>query len=126
MLTLFTPVFVVAAGGFAATECMKTQHDSEVRIAPGIKLVVHPGALDKQTRITADLVRRQDSVCFDFGPDGTKFAIPAELRVSWRAIKGLNTLALYGESGSRIRPRLGLRGLRYNIDHFSIYYFRKR
>ena len=90
---------------------------------------------DEDTIISANMMRIGESICFEFGPDGTTFAEgkPAVLMISWMVVlyMRLCDFTLYGEDGSEIRPGVRWWGLEYGIDsfaieHFSLFYYRRR
>ena len=129
---LSVSVFLIAATALAATQLVTAKKGGEIDIAPGVVLKILPNALNEDTVISADIVRKGKRVCFEFQPSGVTFAKPALLGISWEAINesdifgGLDGLILYTEDGSAIEPKVTGQGVTYRIEHFSIYYFRRR
>ena len=124
---LVLSVLLVAATAFAATEYISAKRGGTVDVAPGVSLVIKPGALAEDTVISANMKVKRDRISFRFGPSGTEFSKPAVLCISWRAIDGVEDLTLFGEDGEEIEPAKTTGwGLKYYIEHFSIYYFRRR
>ena len=117
----------------AVSQLIEADEGGVINIAEGIALVIPPNALDKDTVIHARVAikkKRRNRICYNFGPDGIAFNKPAKLVVSRQVLKDADVrdLGLYGEDGERIRPRI-LRKRKiaiYNIEHFSLYYHRRR
>lgn len=126
-LILVLSVLLIAATAFAATELIRAKRGGTVDVAPGVSLVIKPGALEEDTVISANMRVKRDRITFRFGPRGTEFSKPAVLRISWQAIDGVGDLTLHGEKGEEIEPaKITGQGVKYHIEHFSVYYFRRR
>jgi hypothetical protein len=124
---LVLSVVLIATTAFAATEYIKAKRGGIVPVAPGVSLVIKPGALAEDTVISANMKVKRNHISFCFGPSGTVFSKPAELCISWQAIDDVEDLTLYGEDGEGIEPAKTTRwGVKYYIEHFSMYYFRRR
>lgn len=126
---LVLSVFLVATTVFAATKLIEAKKGGVVQIAQGVELVIRPNALEEDTVIAASMELQRKRVVFEFGPDGTKFRKPAHLSLSWAAMEALGdleSLTLYGEDGEEIEPKIKGWGMEYPIDHFSLYYHRRR
>lgn len=125
-LILVLSVLLIVTSAFAATKFIKARSGGVVRIDRGVRLVIRPRALEEDTVISANMIQEQNRICFHFGPDDTEFLKPAELCVSWRAIDDVDDLTLYGEDNEEIKPEVKRWGVKYYIEHFSLYYFRRR
>ena len=119
-------VIVTATVALATTKLIRAKGGGVINVARGVKLVVKPGSLEEDTEISADLVDEEERICLYFGPDGTQFLRPAILRVNEHVFEGIDDLVLYGEYGEEIEPEIRPWGAQYAIDHFSLYYFRRR
>jgi hypothetical protein len=128
-------LLMTATTAFAITKLIKADKGGVVPLCQGAKLVIAPGALAQDTAIFAEMVQTEDSTTFTFGPSGTQFAIPAELDVTWKALgrngkdkKYAESIVLYNEDGEVIdsEPEISSRGVVWDIEHFSIYYHRRR
>jgi len=130
-LVLVLSVLLTAMTALAATKFIKARRGGVISIDKGVCFRIPPGSLEGDTTISADMVVKEDSICFYFGPDGTTFDPSAELIIAWPALGefihlGVRDLILYGEDGSETKPKIELRGTKYPIEHFSVYYFRRR
>lgn len=125
-LILVLSVLLTATTALAATKFIRAKSGGTITIAQGVKLVIRPGALEEDTIISADMIQKRNRTLFRFEPDDAEFSKPAELCISWEVIDGVEDLTLYGENGSRIEPETTRRGVKYYIDHFSLYYYRRR
>jgi hypothetical protein len=127
---LILAVLLTATTAFAATRFIKAKRGGTIRMDRGVWLVIRPGALEEDAVISADMYMTEDSISFEFGPSGTEFDRPAELRVTWQAIGGrdVEDVALYGEDGEEIEeePEIRRWGVVWYIEHFSLYYYRRR
>ena len=128
VLVLVLSMLFIATTAFAITSLVKAKKGGEINIAPGVSLIIYPGALEKNTVISADILQGRKRIFFSFGPDDTEFSIPAELCISWEAVQSfdLKNPILFGEDGERLVPKIRWWGVKYNIDHFSLYYYRRR
>jgi len=121
-------ILLTATIALATTNLIRADKGGEIKIAKGVTFVVPSGALKEDTVISADMKWTKDYICFYFGPDGTSFAPPAQLRISWYTISKMDIAdpILYGENGEKIMPQIkNWRGA-WPIPHFSVYYFRRR
>jgi hypothetical protein len=126
-LILVLSVLLIAATAFAAAEYISAKKGGTVDVAPGVSLVIKPGALEEDTAISANMKAKRDRISFQFGPSGTEFSKPAVLCISWEVIDGVEDLTLYGENSEEIGPtKITGWGVKYYIEHFSVYYFRRR
>lgn len=134
-LILVLSALLTVTTAFAITQLIKAREGGTIRIARGVKLVIRPGALEEDTVISANMVRKRNRIYFHFGPNGTTFAEdkPAKLMITWRAMAdmGLSDFTLHGQDGEEIEPNIGRRGLSYGLKsfslyHFSLYYYRRR
>jgi hypothetical protein len=119
-------VFLVITTAFAATKLIVAEDGGVVDIDTGVSLVIYANALSEDTVISATMVKDEDTADFEFGPSGTQFSTPAELCISWQVISDAESLTLYGESGEVIQPQIQGWGVKYPIEHFSLYYYRRR
>jgi hypothetical protein len=128
-LVLVLSVLQTAATALAATKYIEAGEGGTIDIAEGVELVIPAGALGEDTVISADMEWADDHIYFHFGPGGTEFGKPAELRITWQAIDdmGLADLHLYSEDGEEIEYEIKKWGVvSYYIEHFSLYYYRRR
>ena len=126
-LALISVLSVFLADTAVATaRLVRANTGSRIRVARGLCLIIPPGALKHDTIIWANMMRRQRLIRFDFGPDGTTFSKPIELKLSWWAIRSIDSFIMNGEHGLKIAPRISWLTLTYELWHFSIYYFRRR
>ena len=127
-------LLLTATLAFAATRLIKVDKGGTINVGPGVNFVVPPNALEEDTEISVDMVRTDDGIDFCFGPSGTTFDPPAELRMTWQAIKGTGKatdpedIRLYNEDGEEIEtePEIRKWGVIWRIPHFSLYYYRRR
>ena len=89
-------------------------------------LSLQRGTLESDTVISANMVYKSNAIDFVFGPSGTTFNQPMELKVFWDALEDLDDYTLYGEGRSKLEPEICEWGLIYRIPHFSLYYYRRR
>lgn len=132
-LILALSVILVAATAFAVTEIIKAKKGGRIDVAPGVSLVIKPGGLAEDAMVSATMKVKRNRICFSFSAaavdDGNDVELtkPAVLYVSWRALDGVEDLTLYGEDGEEIEPAKATQwAAEYYIDHFSLYYFRRR
>ena len=129
-LILVLSVSVVAATAFAATKLIKANKGGVIPMGHGVKLTILPNALEEDTEISAEMEYTEDRINFHFGPSGIQFSEPAELRLTWQAIGGrdVENIVLYDGNDQEIEtePEIGSSGVVFYIEHFSIYYHRRR
>ena len=114
----------------AVSRLIKADEGGVIDLAEGVSLVIPPGALSEDTRIRAHVVLNRNRISYTFEPDDVVFNRPLELIVSSQVLEDADVgdLNLYGEDGERIRPRKlkKAKSFLYRIDHFSLYYHRRR
>jgi hypothetical protein len=129
-LILVLSVSIVATTAFAATKLIEADKGGVVPMGHGVKLTILPNALEEDTEISAEMEYTEDRINFHLGPSGTEFSEPAELRLTWKAIGGrdVENIALYDENDQEIEtePEIENSGVVFYIEHFSIYYHRRR
>ena len=125
-LVLVLAALLIATTAFAATKLIIAQKGGRINVAEGVVFVIRPGALEEDTVISVDMIRKKKRIIFEFGPDDTRFSRPAELKISWEVLEDVDDFTLYGERGEEILPRKTGWGLIYEIEHFSLFYFRRR
>jgi len=102
-----------------------------------VQLNVPKGALSETIFIwMAEYSDGESCIHFEFGPHGTQFAIPAELNLSWASLKKVSSknliLYYYDKTlGEWVEETQGVwsdnrKKATLYIDHFSLYYFRRR
>jgi len=101
----------------------------------GTKLDIPAGALSEDTTISMEVTSDDVSEThFTFGPHGTVFNTPVELKLSWSILKDLTSqdLILYYWDGEQwveettaVWDDNGKKATLY-IDHFSEYYYSRR
>jgi hypothetical protein len=133
VLILVLSVLVTAATAFAATRIIRAKKGGKIDVAPGVSLVIKPGGLAEDAVVSAYMKVKRNRICFSLNAaalddgDDIELTKPAALNVSWLAIHGVEDLTLYGQNGEEIEPAKKTRwGVRYDIEHFSLYYFRRR
>ena len=128
LVTILT-VFLTAEA-LAVSRFIEANKGGIIDLADGISLVIPPGALAEDTRIRAHVVLNRNRVSYTFEPDDIAFSIPLELVVSCQVLEDADVrdLNLYGEDGERIRPKKlkKAKSLLYRLEHFSLYYHRRR
>ena len=110
-----------------------------IEIDAGIYLVVPPQALKADTEIGARMKRdkKDRKTKFYFIPPGLEFHRSAELQATWEAIYdaeegepelqyGVEIDGVVYDVGSPAPPSIETWGVRWKIDHFSLYYYRRR
>jgi hypothetical protein len=129
---ILTLVFVLSAILIATVygdvKLITAKKGGTVRAERGAELVIPPRALAEDTVISAELDIQNDTIYLLFGPHGTEFNPSATFKVSWTLIKkyGIDDYTAYGPGGEILVPELTKKGLEYEIQHFSLYYFRRR
>jgi len=101
---------------------------STIQIAQGVCLYVPLGATEDDSVISAEMEWTENYVNFYFGPSPMSFAKPLQLRITWSTIDemDLGDFTLYNEDGEEIGPEAKWWGVVYYIEHFSLYYYRRR
>ena len=128
-LIVVLSILLTAMTAYAASKLITAKKGGTIDVAPGVKLVIRPKALEEDTVISADMWIESGRIVYNFGPDGVVFSKSAKLIISREILKGTNVddLVLYGEDGEAIRPKKKKKKfLVYEIDHFSAYYHRRR
>ena len=128
-LIVVLSILLTAMTAYAASKLIVAKKGGTIDVAPGVKLVIRPKALEEDTVISADMWIESGRIVYDFSPDGVVFSKSAKLIISRKILKsaGVNDLVLYSEDGEAIRPRKKKKKfLVYEIDHFSAYYHRRR
>ena len=131
ILVLITILSVfLATEAFAVSRFITADEGGTIDLAEGVSLIIPPGALEEDTMIRAHVVLNRNRICYTFEPDGIVFNKPAKLVVSWEVLEdaGVKDLNLYGEDGKRIKPKILKKeeSWAYRIEHFSLYYHRRR
>jgi hypothetical protein len=125
--------FIGAA--FAVTQMIKAEDGGILEIRRnGVQLFIPPGALEKDTNISAvmslDQSTEPKTLVFEFGPSGTTFAPSAELRIDKKFFQesDVDDIKLYSEDGEEIDAVFSGNSemLIFYLDHFSYYYYRRR
>ena len=117
---------------FAATSYISADKGGTICLSEEVCLRILPRAMDQDTEIGASVVeqkhRKEEWVYFHLEPDGLNFRDkkPARLCASWESVGDTAELTLYGQDGEVIEPRTKGCGVEWYIDHFSLYYFRRR
>jgi len=139
-LVLFIIVSLVYAGSYHYSEKLIKADKGGIIItagdvAPGTKLDIPAGALSEDTTISIEVTSDEVSdTHFTFGPYGTVFNTPVELKLSWSTLKDLTSqdLILYYWDGEQwveettaVWDDNGKKATLY-IDHFSEYYYSRR
>lgn len=134
VLQVFTLVMVLSAllslEAFAVSRLIKADEGGVINIAEGVSLIIPPNALEEDAVVHARVSIKKNQICYNFGPDDIVLNRPVKLVVSQQILEdaGVDDLNLYGEDGERIKPRTSKKEetVTYKIDHFSLYYHRRR
>jgi len=94
-------------------------------------LYVPPKAFNTKTTISAHFEWYTDYIDFVFGPSPMSFAVPLKLFISWYDINQMGLLfdpSLFYDDGvgTPVYYTEDAFGITYYLEHFSIYYFRRR
>jgi hypothetical protein len=126
---------------FAATKMIEAKEGGTIKIRDGVYFVIPPGALEKDTKITANMSSRQieqqgigrKQLVFTFEPSGTIFdpEKPAELHIDKKFFEEENAddIVICEDSGEEEIPVVNKDNpdeLIIYIDHFSSYYYPRR
>lgn len=128
---LILSILMTAATVLAAVEFITAAAGGSVSVAKGVELVIVPDGLAKDANVLGEMYTDEDgNISFIFDAynknNSIKLTKPAQLYVSRNLVKGLKDLTLYGENDEEIVPEKTNRGLKYSLDHFSLYYYRRR
>jgi len=135
---LILSILLTAATAFAATEFIKARKGGIVDIASGVKLEIVRRGLAADAYVSGEMYEEKGKgkkigkdIYFGFearddeGYD-VELTKPALLYVSQELLKGLKDTTLYGENGEEIVPEKSGKKFVYGLDHFSLYYYRRR
>ena len=128
-LILVLSILLIATTAFARTKLIKAGRSGTIVMDAGVKIKIPRGALLEDTLISAEMEVTSDQVRFIFGPSPLAPQVPANLMISWSAIKDLNLdgFTLYGPNDEEIEPSvISGWGMVWEIPHFSLYYHRRR
>lgn len=128
---LILSILLTAATVLAAVEFIAAAEGGSVNIAKGVELVIVPNGLAKDANVLGEMYEDEDgNISFIFDAYNKKSPVkltkPAQLYVSQNIIKGLKDTTLYGEDNEEIVPEKTNQGLKYSLNHFSLYYYRRR
>jgi len=109
---------------------IKAKTGGVVCLGPTMGLYVPKYTFKEDTIVSASFAYNQmcDTIEFDFGPSPASFSNPLELFVSWSDLAYFGLLkdpTLY-YNGFPVSCSESDWGITYYLDHFSIYYFRRR
>jgi len=130
-LTVLLTAAITSAGGIKS-KYIRVHRGGVITLDEGVKLVIPPRALEEDTKISAHMVRNTQKIMFKFKPKGIVFNKPLELWATLEAIKGAASLTLYyaldggSEPIEEIEPVIGDEEATWYLNHFSLYYFRRR
>jgi len=110
-----------------------------IHVNKDIYFVVPAGALKDDVKIGVRMKRdkKDRKTKFYFSPEGLEFSIPAAIQAYWKSIDdaeeenpGLQYAVevdkVIYKVGSEIKPEIEAWGVTWKIDHFSLYYYRRR
>ncbi len=137
-LLLFVVVLFIGVA-FAATKWIG-KDGGIVNIRNGVELIIPPKALEEKIKIYAHMSSRQiidekglgrKLLVFTFEPSGTKFNTPAELHIDKKFFEEENPddiVICESTRGEAETPYIGDNDDEFiiYIDHFSLYYHRRR
>ena len=128
-LIIVLSILLTAMTAIAASKLITAKKGGTIDIAPGVKLVIRPNTLEEDTVISASMsIESNGDITYEFGPDDIDFSKPVELIISKRVLKDakIKDFVLYGADGEEIRAKKSKKELIYKIEHFSLYYHRRR
>lgn len=130
---LILSILLTAATVFAAIEFITVAEGGSVSIAKGVELVIVPNGLADDANVLGEMYEDEDGnlsfvfMAYKNTPNNSvALTKPALLYVSRSVIKGLKDTILYGDNGEEIVPEKSGNELKYSLDHFSLYYYRRR
>lgn len=134
VLILLISLVAAIALAAVASGYIKAGKGGTIVIEEGIQLVVPPGALSEDTNIKVKMVRNTNKTTFDFSPEGLVFRKPVELRATYAAISDAASFNLYFAPDPSnpdyytevITPVEYDWGVTWYLNHFSLYYYRRR
>ena len=132
-------LFIIVSLAYASNyqEKLIRAHKGGMLSIADTKLYIPSGALNEDTIISMEVTSDEVSEThFTFGPNGTVFNTPVELKLSWNTLKDLTSqdLILYYydensgdwvEETSAVWDDNGKKATLY-VDHFSEYYYERR
>ena len=131
---LILSILLTAATVFAALESIEADKGGVIEVSEGVRLVISPGGLAADAEVLGVMNTDEDgNISFTFlayeeGDPEASIALekPALLYVSQDVVGNAGKAKLYGENGEVIKPERSDGGLIYSLDHFSLYYYRRR
>jgi hypothetical protein len=121
---------------FAAAnkERVKAKNGAIIYIDSDTRLIVPPGAMDKDVAIKVKLSQSKKNVKFKFEPEGIKFRVPIYLQKSRESMEDAESCILYYAPDEKnieryteqIKPKVKGDNIVWELEHFSLYYYRRR
>lgn len=107
-----------------------TKAGGRINMKDGVILTIPQNSLKKEMAIQTQKIIYDDRVTIHLEPSGLKFKIPAILEVSKKFLDGIGrvdkeVLIGPGDVQRYYGDDMG-DTLQYKLDHFSIYYYRRR
>ncbi|MBC8235765.1 hypothetical protein H8E77_39965 [bacterium] len=118
------------------TEAVIGKKGGQLTLEKGTKLIIPEGALTEDVPISMEVI--SDGIAridFHFGPHGTFFEQPVEIKMSWATLKSMNVdnLVLYynddvngWQEESQAEFNKQHKSASVYVNHFSEYYFNRR
>ena len=130
-LLLVTTMTVLAAIGQAP---IKADKGGTIIIDDDTRLIIPAGALEKNTLIRIKMVSNNNKLTFAFTPKGLQFKKPVQLQKSKASMNDAEGFTLYfapdedklDNYSETIHPDIDSKNVKWNLNHFSIYYYRRR
>lgn len=111
-----------------AKKLVMARKGAHINLRDGVDLGIPAGALSEDKVVTWRKVITDDKVEIHLIPDGLKFSPPAVLEVTKQFLNGIGRVErdLFGPDDKEV-PGVDYPGrLQYDLNHFSIYYYRRR
>lgn len=134
-ILILSLVMIAVAFAIIVEQPIKANEGGTIDIVAGIKFIVPPGALERDTTIRVKMVQNRNKTMFKFGPAGLKFKKAVKLQATTGAINDAAEFNLYYAPNNErpdnytevITPERTSDGtIQWSLNHFSIYYYRRR
>lgn len=111
-----------------ARKLIRADVGGNINLKDGVHLRIPAGALDEDVNIETSKTISDRKASITLKPDGIQFATPVELEVSLKFLDSIEGVDrdLIGPDEEPIPGLLSGNKLLYLLDHFSIYYYRRR
>jgi hypothetical protein len=124
----------IALAGSVESKSIRANKGGVITIEEGIELRIPRGALEENTVISVKMVQNANKTTFRFEPHGLEFNIPVELWATKNAISDAESYVLYYALDEKdpdnyteaIHADIFGGEVSWYLDHFSLYYYRRR